>query len=98
MVYPICIGCSGLIRQGRRFKVGEGLQQLFWSARLLCHVDSNDCICQSCRFKFIAWKKETSIDFIHLISQEEEKTEDGFNKNDDNVCSFFKVIYVYIYI
>ena len=89
MVYPICVGCNSQIRQGRKFKIGQGLQNIFWSARLLRHVDSNDCICQTCQFKFVAWKKEASVNFVHLINQEEEKTEDGVdNNNDDNVCSF----------
>mgnify|MGYP006897557524 CR=1 FL=1 len=100
MVYPICVGCGGQIRQGRKFKIREGLQKIFWSARLLRHVDSNDCICQPCRFKFVAWKKETRVDFVHLINQEEEKTEDEVDNNsDDDVCSFLNVyIYIYIYI
>ncbi len=87
MVYPICVGCSSQIRQRQTFKVGEGLGKVFWSARLLSLVNSNDCICQKCRLKFVVWNKETSFDFTHLINNEEVKTEVDLDENDDDVRS-----------
>ena len=61
-----------------RLKSVKDYRNFCWLARLLRHVNSSDCTCQSCRPKFIAWKKETSVDFIHLMNHEKEKIEGGF--------------------
>ena len=47
-VYSMCVGCGGQNQQGRRVTVGEELWKLFWPAHLLCQVDSNHYIGQSC--------------------------------------------------
>ena len=40
---------------------------VFWPAQLLCHVDSNDSLCQHCHFKFFSWKQEMIDDFDDFI-------------------------------
>ncbi|CAF4184692.1 unnamed protein product [Rotaria sordida] len=82
MVNPTCIGCNTRIRHGQKFKVGEGLGRIFWSARLICRVDPNSSICQTCQLKYLNWKKETNGDFNNFINQE-ENIQNNIG-NDDN--------------
>lgn len=85
MVNPICTGCCNQIRHGKKFKVGQGIEKVFWSARLLCHVNSHDTLCQQCHFKFFSWKKEMINDFVDIMVDENEKDEYDMEIDDSNV-------------
>ena len=87
MVNPVCKGCSSQLRHGKRFKVGYGLEKVFWSARLLRHVDSNDPLCQHCHFKFFSWKQEMINDFDDFIVDGNRRNGCDVEINDSGVSS-----------
>ena len=87
MVNPICKGCGNQVRHGTKYKVGYGLEEVFGSARLLCHVDSNDPLCQHCQFKFFSSKQEMLGDFDDIIVNGNGRNGCDIEINDSSVSS-----------
>ena len=60
---------------------------VFWSARLLCRVGSDDPLCQHCHFTFFLWKQEMIDGFDDFIVDGRGKNGYDVEMNDPGVST-----------
>ena len=75
---PKCVGCGGTIRTSRIRYLSSNLLKIFVSIEYRKRVRTSDAICDSCRWKYVEWKKAMMGDFDDL------EVEDGnFEINEE---------------
>lgn len=58
-----CVECEKNFESYQVREVGDGLLRLFLAIRLSKRVDYFDCICQTCRNRFLDWQRKMEGDF-----------------------------------
>ncbi|CAF2952147.1 unnamed protein product [Rotaria sp. Silwood2] len=84
---PKCVACDRTIRSGNIRFLSTNLPRIFVSIEQRKRVTATDAICESCRLKYIRWKKLTMGDFdqFNTIDQDDSEPDDEVNENVDMV-------------
>ena len=84
---PKCVACDRTIRSTTIRCLFAILLRIFVSIEQLKRVTATDAICNSCRLKYIRWKKLTMGDFNELNTTDSDDSEldDEVSENVDIV-------------
>ena len=80
---PECVACNRTIRSTTIRLLSTVLLRIFVSIEQRKRVTATDAICESCRLKYIRWKKLTMGDFDQLNTTDSDDSEpdDEVNEN-----------------